>query len=169
MGKRNFLGRPPYSWCLNRHRESQLKSSLWPADLDKGMPVGSGAFLENNMNAKLSIVLVAAVALFVSGCGSSPQSLIVGKWEVAGAKVGGAEAVRATEIGKAIKMTAEFNGDGTARMTMMGQTMQAMYKLDGNQMEWTVNGITMKSKVKVTQTELELTDDANRTITYKRK
>jgi hypothetical protein len=119
---------------------------------------------------KLSIVLVASVALFVSACGSSPQSLIVGKWEVANTKVGGTDAVSASEVGKAIKMTAEFNRDGTAKMTMLGQTLQATYKLDaGNELEWTVNGITTKSKVNVTPTELELTDDANRTITYKRK
>ena len=43
----------------------------------KQMPADSGNFLENNMNAKLSIVLVASVALFVSACGSSLQSLIV--------------------------------------------------------------------------------------------
>jgi hypothetical protein len=45
----------------------------------------SASFRENNMNAKLSIVLVACLALFVSACGSSPQSLILGKWEVASA------------------------------------------------------------------------------------
>ena len=134
------------------------------------MPVASGDFLENNMNTKLRVVLVASVALLVSACGSSPQSLIVGKWEVASAKVGGADAVRATEVGKAIKMTAEFNSDGTAQMSMMGQTLQATYKLDaGNELEWTMNGISKKSKVHVTETELELTDDANRTITYRRK
>ena len=76
----------------------------------------------------------------------------------------------ATEAGKAIKMTAEFSRDGTAKLTMFGQTLQGTYKLDeGNELEWTLNGITTKSKVNVTPTELELTDDANRTITYKRK
>lgn len=123
------------------------------------------------MNAKLSIVIAGSVALFLSACGSSsPQSLIVGRWEVASAKVEGAEAVGATQMGKAIKMTAEFNRDGTARMTMMGQTLQATYKLDAaNELEWTVNGITTKSKVNVTPTELELTDGLNRTMVYKRK
>jgi hypothetical protein len=52
---------------------------------------------------------------------------------------------------------------------MFGQTLQGTYKLDsGNELEWTLNGITTKSKVNVTATELELTD-ASRTITYKRK
>ena len=37
-----------------------------------------------------------------------------------------------------------------------------------NELEWTLNGRTTKSKVNVTATELELTDDANRTIKYKR-
>ena len=115
------------------------------------------------MNAKLSIVLVACVALLVSACGSSPQSLILGKWEVASAKVGGAE------VESAFKMTAEFSRDGTAKITMFGQTLQGTYKLNAeNELEWTLNGRTTKSKAHVTATELELTDDANRTIKYKR-
>src|SRR5438477_657194 len=58
---------------------------------------------EDNMKTKPSIAVVACVALFVSGCGSSPQDLIVGKWE---AGQGG------------IKVTAEFARDGTAKLTM---------------------------------------------------
>jgi hypothetical protein len=55
-------------------------------------------------------------------------------------------------------------------MTMFGRTMQGKYKLNGeNELEWTMGGITTKSKVIVTANELDLTDDANRTITYKRK
>jgi|HubBroStandDraft_4_1064222.scaffolds.fasta_scaffold228645_2 hypothetical protein len=134
------------------------------------MPKDSGNFLENHMNAKLSIVLVACLALFVTACGSRPQSLILGKWEMAGAKVGGADVTSATEVGRAIKMTAEFNRDGTAKLTMMGQTLQGTYKVNGgNELEWTMSGITTKSKLNVTATELEVTDDANRTIKYKRK
>jgi hypothetical protein len=107
------------------------------------------------MNAKLSIALVACVALFVSACGSSRQNLIVGKWEVEGAP---------------LKMTAEFSRDGTAQITMFGQTLQGRYKLDaGNELEWTLNGITSKSKVKVTADELELTNAADQTIKYRRK
>ena len=106
------------------------------------------------MNAKLSIVMAACLALFVSACGSSPQSLILGKWEV----------------DSAIKMTAEFSRGGTARITIFGQTLQGAYKVNGeNELEWTLNGRTTKSKFTVTATELELTDDANRTIKYKRK
>jgi hypothetical protein len=101
------------------------------------------------MNAKLSIVAAACVVLLVSACGSSPQSLILGKWEV--------ESV--------IKMSVEFSRDGTAKITMLGQTLQAAYKLNAeNELEWTMNGISTKSKVKVTETELEVTDSANRTI-----
>ena len=122
------------------------------------------------MNAKLSIVLVACVAMFVSACGSSPQSLILGKWEMAGAQVGGVDDERATAAGRAIKMSAEFNRDGTAKITMMGQTLQGTYKINGeNELEWTMSGITTKSTLNVTATELELTDDANRTIKYTRK
>lgn len=106
------------------------------------------------MNAKLSIVVAACVAVFVSACGSSPQSLIVGKWEAE----------------SAIKIGVEFSGDGTAKITMLGQTLQGTYNLNAeNELEWTMNGITTKSKVNVTATELELTDDARRTIKYKRK
>ena len=122
------------------------------------------------MNVKLSIVLSTCVALFVSSCGSRPQSLLVGKWEVASARVGGVDAPSAAAAGKAIKMAAEFSRDGTAKITMFGQTLQGTYKLNGeNELEWTMSGITKKSKVNVTATELELTDDANRTITYTRK
>jgi len=130
------------------------------------------------MNAKLSIVLVACVALLVSACSSSPQSLILGnpqslilgKWEVAGAQVGGVDNESAAAAGRAIKMSAEFNRDGTAKITMMGQTLQGTYKINGeNELEWTMSGITTKSKLNVTATELEVTDDANRTIKYKRK
>ncbi len=122
------------------------------------------------MNAKLSILVAACVALFLSACGSSPQSLILGKWEVASARVGGVDNESAAAAGRAIKMSAEFNRDGTAKITMMGQTHQGTYKINGeNELEWTMSGITMKSKLNVTATELEVTDDANRTITYKRK
>lgn len=103
---------------------------------------------------KVSIVLTVCVALFVTACGSSPQSLILGKWEVQGAPM---------------KMTAEFSRDGTAKITMFGQTLQGTYKLNAeNELEWTMNGTTTKTKANVTATELELTDDANRTIKYKR-
>jgi hypothetical protein len=122
------------------------------------------------MKAKLGIELVACVALFVSACGSSPQSLILGKWEVASAQVGGAEVRSATEAARAINMTAEFSRDGTAKLTMWGQTLQGTYKVNAeNELEWTMGGVTKKSKVNVTATELDLTDDANRTIKYKRK
>jgi hypothetical protein len=118
---------------------------------------------------KLRIVLSICLVLVLSACGSRPQSLIVGKWKVASASVGGADAQSATEAAKAIKMTAEFRRDGTAKITMFGQTLQGTYKLNGeDELEWTMSGITRKSKVNVTATELDLTDDENRTITYKR-
>ena len=122
------------------------------------------------MNVTLSIVLVACGALFASACGSSRHSSILGKWEMTGAQVGGVDDERAAAAGRTIKMSAEFNADGTAKITMMGQTHQGTYKInDENELEWTMNGITSKSKLKLTATELELTDDANRTIKYKRK
>ena len=120
------------------------------------------------MNTKLIVTIAVCAALFLSSCGSSPQSLIVGKWEMAGAKVGGTD-VPGTPAGSALKMTAEFASDGTAKLSMFGQTMQGTYKLNaGNELEWTVNGQTTKSKVSVTSSELEVTDEENRTIKYKR-
>ena len=38
-----------------------------------------------------------------------------------------------------------------------------------NELEWTLNGKTTRSKANATATELELTDDANQTIKYRRK
>jgi hypothetical protein len=106
------------------------------------------------MTAKLHFAIVFCFSLFTSSCGSSPQSRILGKWE--------ADA--------AMKLTAEFSPNGTAKITMFGQTLQGTYKLkDENELEWTLNGITTKSKASVSATELELTDSANRTIKYKRK
>ena len=103
---------------------------------------------------KLRIVVATYMAVLASACGPSPQSLILGKWEVEST---------------AIKMTAEFSRDGTANLTMFGQTLQGTYKLNAeNELEWTLNGKTMKTKAHVTGTELELTDEANRTIKYKR-
>jgi len=37
-----------------------------------------------------------------------------------------------------------------------------------DELEWSMNGMNRKAKVKETATELELTDSANRTIKYKR-
>ena len=108
-----------------------------------------------DMTAKLMIAVAACMVLFASACGTSPQRLILGKWEVEGAPM---------------KMTAEFSNDGTARITIFSQTLQGTYKLnDENELEWTLNGTTTRSKVKVTATELEVTDGANRTIKYKRR
>ena len=53
---------------------------------------------------------------------------------------------------------------------MMGQPMHANYKLtpDG-EIEWSMNGMSIKAKVNVTADKLELTDDQNRTVVYRRK
>lgn len=104
------------------------------------------------MRATLCIV-VAACLLLLMACGSSPQNLIVGKWEVENAPM---------------KMTAEFKDDGTASINMFGQTVRGTYGLTGDELEWSVNGKTTRSKVKVGPTELELTDSSNRTVKYKR-
>jgi len=100
------------------------------------------------------MVVTVCIFLVLAACGPSPQSLILGKWEVENAPS---------------KMTAEFKEDGTAKIGILGRTVQGTYKLNGpNELEWSMNGMTTKAKIKVTATELELTDDANRTIKYKR-
>jgi hypothetical protein len=105
------------------------------------------------MKAKLGIMVVACMALFASGCGSSPKDLIVGKWEA------GQEGV---------KITAEFTKDAKAKITMFGQTLQGTYKMNGDdELEWTLQGKTTKFKVKVTSTELEVTSEG-KTIKYKK-
>ena len=94
------------------------------------------------------------VALFISSCVSGARSLIIGNWEVDGSPM---------------KMTAQFNRDGTAKLTIFGQTLQGTYKVNGeNELEWTMNGKTTRTKINVTPTELELTNDENQTIKYKR-
>lgn len=109
------------------------------------------------MNGKLrnaGNAIAAGVVLLLSACASSNQSLIVGKWEVEGAPM---------------KMTAEFLNDGTARITILGQTSQGTYKLNGDSdLEWTMNGMSTKAKVNVTGTELDFTNEQNQTIKYKR-
>jgi hypothetical protein len=118
---------------------------------------------EDNLNANPSIAAAVCAALFLSACAPTPQSLILGKWQVASTRVNGAE------TDSPIKMTAEFNPDGTAKITMFGQTLQGTFKFSGDELEWSMNGQTTKSKASVTATDLELTDDQNRTIIYKRK
>jgi len=106
------------------------------------------------MNATFKIMLVAWVAVLLAACGSRPQSLILGKWQAE----------------SAVKLTAEFNEDGTASITMFGQTLRGTYKLNGeDELEWTMGGKTTKAKIKLTETDLELTDTSNRTIIYRRK
>jgi len=105
------------------------------------------------MKPKFAIVIVACLALFVSACGTSPQSLIVGKWE---AGEGG------------VKVTAEFTKGDKAKLTMFGQTPEGTYKVNGgDELEWTLNGKTTKCKMKVTATELEVTSEG-KTIKYKK-
>jgi len=104
------------------------------------------------MKTKLGIFPVVLVVLFVSGCDSSPQDQILGKWE-------------AGETGA--KITIEFAKEGKANLTMMGKTLPGTYELNGDDLEWTVNGMTTKAKVKLTASEMELSSDG-KTIKYKK-
>ena len=103
---------------------------------------------------KLWMVAPACFVLLLA-CRPSNQDLIVGRWEVENAPT---------------KLTAQFKNDGTATLSIFGQTVQGTYQLNPRgELEWSMNGMTSKAMVKVTATELELTDNQNRTIKYKRK
>jgi hypothetical protein len=104
------------------------------------------------MRTKIAITMLVCTYLFASGCGSSNQNMLVGKWE---AGEGG------------IKIVAEFGNDGAAKLTMFGQEVQGTYKVSGDELEWTMNGKTTKSKMKVSGSELELTSEG-KTIKYKK-
>ncbi|SRR5579883_1858614 len=104
------------------------------------------------MKTKLSFIVLVCAVLFACGCGSSPQSLIVGKWEA------GPEGA---------KLKAEFSKDGKATIMMFGKPLQGTYKVKGDELEWTMGDKTAKYKMKVTATELELTSEG-KTITYKK-
>ena len=105
------------------------------------------------MKTKIAFVALACLALCVTACSSGPQDRIVGKWE-------------AGQNG--VKLTAEFAKDGKAKITLFGKTLQGTYKVNGgDELEWTMNGTTSKFKVKVTGSEMELTQDG-KTITYKK-
>jgi hypothetical protein len=104
------------------------------------------------MKTKCAWVVLACIVLSFCGCGSGSQNPIVGTWE-------------AGQTG--VKLKAEFSKDGTAKMTLFGKSLQGTYKLNGDQLEWTMNGTTTKCKVKVTGNEMELTSEG-KTITYKR-
>jgi hypothetical protein len=107
------------------------------------------------MNSPLSFVMAACLAIFTSACGYGSRSLILGKWEVENAPT---------------KMTAEFDRDGTAKITIFGQTVQGTYKLNADdELEWSMNGMHTKAKINVTASELDVTDSENRTIKYKRR
>ena len=105
------------------------------------------------MNTKFVFATLAGLALFICGCGSSPQNLIVGKWEAGQG---------------AVKMTMEFYSNGKAKLGMFGQSIDATYKINGgDELEWTCNGETKKGKVKITGKELEINSNGN-AIIYKR-
>ena len=101
------------------------------------------------------IVASILIALCLSSCaGSAPRDLIIGKWK---AGQGG------------LKVSAEFATDNTAKLTMFGQTVHGVYKIDGDDLTWTLNGITTKMKIKVTATELDVTGSDGQTIVYSRE
>jgi hypothetical protein len=120
------------------------------------IPRGLGLPQEINMYKTIfPMSTVVCLMLNLFACGrSAPQDLILGKWKTG---QGG------------IKVAAEFDQGGVAKITMFGQTLQGTYKIEGDELVWTVNGRTTKSKMKVTAKELEVTASNGTTIVYTRE
>jgi hypothetical protein len=111
------------------------------------LPVSNGI----HFRKMLTSVLLGGLLL---SCAPRPQSLILGKWQADGA----------------MKVTAEFRPNGTARLMILGQTVQGAYKLNGaDELEWTMNGRTTRAKIALSATKLELTSADNQTIVYRRQ
>ena len=85
------------------------------------------------MNAKIRIAIAVAVALLLCACASSPQSLIVGKWQ--------------PESGTKVIM--EFNRDGTGKFTYGEASAQGQYKLIDNNMLELSGGAEPVRRIKV--------------------
>lgn len=107
------------------------------------------------MKTHLTCGMVVCALLFLSGCGANPQSMILGKWE--------------SEQAPGIKLAAEFNKDGKATLTMplVGKVDGTYKVLSSDELEWTMGGKTTKYKMKLTATQMELTNEG-KTITYKK-
>ena len=103
------------------------------------------------------LAIFAAVLLF-SACSSSPQSMIVGTWQLEGP----------------MKVAYEFHKDGTVKLLAMGRSVDGTYKLVGDsvlEMPTGEGGIE-KIKVKLSADELELThgnDTTNPPAKFRRK
>lgn len=104
---------------------------------------------------KWPMVAALCVAFSLSACHrQQPQDLILGKWKTG---QGG------------LKVTAEFDSDGTAQIGMFGKQLRGTYQLAGEDLVWTLNGITTRCKVKVTATDLVVTGNDGNTVVYQRE
>jgi hypothetical protein len=103
-------------------------------------------------------------AIFVAGCSSKPQDLIIGKWK-AKKQVGPQK--------KEIEGTVEFQKDSTLKIAAEGHEISGKYVfVDDNtiEVEMTLLGMTKKdkSKVSVTKDTLTVTDSKGEATTYMR-
>ena len=99
----------------------------------------------------------------VSGCGSSPKDMIIGKWE--GSQKGLDD--------KDVAMTVEFMKDGKMKTSTGPLSIEGTYKFTDNDtiemtMEFLGQKKTLKGKVKVTKDELEVPDEGDKTLKLKR-
>ena len=112
------------------------------------------AWCAKTMATNLVILLSTCLLVSLAACDASSHQQIVGKWQAGGA----------------IKVTAEFDRKGVAQLTIFGQTVRGRYEWVGdNVLQCTLNGITTRYRIKVSATQLELTDDRNQTIVYDRR
>src|SRR5262245_30995600 len=108
------------------------------------------------MITKLAVLLSTCLLVSLVACDVSSHKRLVGKWQAR----------------SALKVTAEFDKNGVAQLTMFGQTVRGHYEWVGeNVLQCTLNGMTTRYRVQVSATELELTDERNQnqTIVYERK
>jgi hypothetical protein len=123
----------------------------------RGDPLYLGSETKGNIMKKIGAAVLAGALLVLSGCGSSPKDLIIGKWE-SKEKIGDKE----------ITITMEFTKD-KIKTSMGSFSSEGSYKwVDNDNIEVTAKGlddkeVTEKTKVKVTDKELELTDKDGKT------
>ena len=112
------------------------------------------AWCAKTMATNLVVLLSTGLLVSLAACDASSRQQIVGKWQAGGA----------------LKVTAEFDRKGVAQLTIFGQTVRGHYEWVGdNVLQCTLNGITTRYRIRVSATELELTDEHNQTIVYDRR
>jgi hypothetical protein len=162
LATHNFRLTLPPKYCENRRPATgplnapgtQVRRDFGRCTKERGRTLLEDS-VKHRAPSVTGILAIGFLAAMLGGCGTPSQGLIVGKWELQDGPT---------------RMVVEFHRDGTADLSMLGQTLHGTYKLNAdNEMEWNMNGISAKQKVNVTAERLEITDDRNQTVLYYRK